>query len=147
MAEKPRKNSNKRPDLVLSMSDKIYLAVAANIDSGTGYSFVHALVCTSMGLKSEIIRSAGFGCIVNPNADGIEYSPIPLHEMYTFKDKEEADIYWRTLEQISGIQSCEKSLKKYFSGNENAIKDFEAENLAQEYEEKQDAVKSFGKER
>lgn len=120
MAEK-----NKRPSLVLSMSDKVYLAVAANIDSGTGYSFVYALVCNSIGTKSEITRSIGFGGIVQK--DGVEYSPIPLREMYTFKKKEDADIYWRTLEQISGVQSCDKSLKKYFSENEDAMKPLDRE--------------------
>ena len=118
---KNTKKVNCKPDLVFSMDEKVYLAVAQNIESGAKRSFVYALVCNNMGLRSQ------FDATINEKEDGFMYSPIPLREMYTFDQgrEEDARTFYETISQISAVQTNDIVLAELFEKNKRNIERFE----------------------
>lgn len=96
-------NSNK-PNLTLNMDDKIYLAVVKrDLDK---LSFVYTLAC----LK------------VNKMANS--YNMIPSREIHTFKNKESAQLYHDTIEQIVDINASDETKQFLFNSNEKMIERF-----------------------
>ena len=123
MAEtKSTKKNNIKPDLVLSMDDKVYLAVANNIsESKSGKSLVYALVCAYMGRESDFDNSIEIGS----EKDDAVYCPIPVKEMYAFHNADNAKLYYEAILQISAVQSNDVALKKLFKKNSKIIERFE----------------------
>ena len=91
-----------KPDLTLSMDDKIYLAVSKNITDKL--SFVYTLAC----LKQT----------------GNTYDGIATREAHAFKDKDAANIYHDTIEQIVGINASDPTQEQMFALNEGLIQRF-----------------------
>ncbi len=96
-------NGNK-PNLTLNMDDKIYLAVAKR--DLEKLSFVYTLAC----LK------------VNKMANS--YNAVPSREIHSFKDKESAQLYHDTIEQIVDINTNDETKQFLFNSNEKMIERF-----------------------
>ena len=93
-----------RPDLTLNMDDKIYLAVSKNTDSK--FVFVFTLAC----LKME----------KNSNA----YNLNATREIHAFKNKDAAEIFHDTVEQIIEVNLTNKNYQALFKANEKMIDGF-----------------------
>ena len=96
-------NGNK-PNLTLSMDDKIYLAVSKN-DSGK-LAFVYTLAChrTARGTNT--------------------YDMTAKREIHTFKNRESAQLYHDTIEQIIEVNANNKMFEPFFSFNDKLIEQF-----------------------
>ena len=90
-------NKVKKPDLILSMDDKVYLAVAYKQADGMG--FIYALVCRKL--------------------DNARYNLFPEMEILTFKNTADAKVYYQTISQIQEFQDGIDSLKKLKEANKN----------------------------
>ena len=93
-----------RPDLTLSMDEKIYLAVSKNTDNKI--AFVYTLACLQMANKPGT------------------YNLIPTRESHAFKDKDAAQIFYTAVKQIIGFNEADKNKAMLFSANEDLIKNF-----------------------
>ena len=91
-----------KPDLTLNMDAKIYLAVAKQHTDKL--AFVYTLACH----KSR----------------GNMYSLQPTREIHTFKDKETADLYYETINQIVELNIDRDELKNIFEFNNDLIVKF-----------------------
>ena len=96
-------NGNK-PNLTLSMDDKIYLAVAKN--SNEKFVFIYTLAC----LKS--------------NKQQNSYNMHATREVHTFKNPAAAELYHDTIEQIVEINAEDKNKQAIFKVNEQLIDSF-----------------------
>ena len=92
------------PDLTLNMDDKIYLAVTKNTQNK--FAFVFTLAC----LKT--------------NKNSNSYSMNATREIHTFKDKESAEIFHDTVEQIIEANATNKNYQTLFDVNEALINRF-----------------------
>lgn len=99
-----KENKNIKPNLTLSMDDKVYLAVSK--ESTEKLAFVYTLAC----LKA--------------NKTGNTYNLFATREIHTFKDKDKADIYHDTIEKIVEKNSNDKLKEALFSANEELIAKF-----------------------
>lgn len=97
-------NNNNKPDLTLSMNDKIYLAVSKNTDSK--FAFVFTLACLKMAKDS--------------NSYYLNATP----EIHAFKNKDSADLFHDTIEQIIEKNITNKNYQTFFSANEELIGNF-----------------------
>ena len=96
-------NGNK-PNLTLNMDDKIYLAVAKrDLDK---LSFVYTLACLRADNRTN------------------SYNLTPTREIHTFKNKESAQLYHDTIEQIVEVNSNDETKQPIFSANEPIIERF-----------------------
>lgn len=95
-------NKVKKPDLILSMDDKVYLAVAYKQADGMG--FIYALVCRKL--------------------DNARYNLSPEMEILTFKNTADAKVYYQTISQIQEFQDGIDSLKKLKEANKGDIEKF-----------------------
>ena len=96
-------NKNK-PDLTLSMNDKIYLAVSKrNTDK---LAFVYTLAC-----------------LENPTGSG-KYNVVPTREVNTFRDKDAAKLYHDTIMDVIEINSNNELFKIFFETNDKLIERF-----------------------
>lgn len=96
-------NGNK-PNLTLNMDDKIYLAVAK--DSNEKFVFVYTLACLKAGAKSN------------------SYNAFATREIHTFKNKEAANLYHDTIEQIVEKNAADETKQFIFKANEELINRF-----------------------
>lgn len=94
--------SNTKPDLQMSMQDKIYLAVVQNY--ADKLAFVQMLVCLQ-------------DC-------GGMYKAHPVEEIMTFANRAEANIYYKTLLQIQKAQQQTKGFGRFFEYNKDIIDEF-----------------------
>lgn len=93
-----------KPDLTLNMDEKIYLAVSKNTDNKI--AFVYTLACLKTNEKSN------------------SYNGIATREVHAFKDKDAANIYHDTIEQIININAFDETKKQIFAINEDLIQRF-----------------------
>ena len=93
-----------RPDLTLNMDDKIYLAVAKN--TGGRFAYVFTLAC---------LKTANNSNSYNLNAS---------REIHAFKNKESAEIFHDTVEQIIEVNLTNKNYQALFAANEKMIDGF-----------------------
>jgi hypothetical protein len=91
----------KKPDLILSMDDKIYLALMYKQVDGMG--FIYSLVCP---------RTAN------------SYSVVPESQMMTFKKTADAKFYYQALWQIKEFQENYEVFKKLQQTNKQEIDKF-----------------------
>ena len=96
-------NGNK-PNLTLSMDDKIYLAVSKN--ESEKLAFVYTLACHQTGRA------------------GNTYEMTAKREIHTFKNHESAQLYHDTIERVIEVNANNKSFEPLFSFNEKLIEDF-----------------------
>ena len=92
----------KKPDLTLSMDDKIYLAVAYKQSDGMG--FIYMLICNRV--------------------DKSRYALFPETQIMTFKNATDAKIYYQTLLQIQEFQDTQEICRKFKKTNEPEIQKF-----------------------
>lgn len=92
----------KKPDLTLSMDDKIYLAVAYKQSDGMG--FIYMLICNRV--------------------DKSRYALFPEAQIMTFENAADAKIYYQTLLQIQEFQDTQEIHKKFKKANEAEIQKF-----------------------
>ncbi len=97
-------NNNNKPDLTLSMDDKIYLAVTKNTDSK--FAFVFTLACLKMDKNSN------------------SYNMNATREIHAFKNKDSAEIFHDTVEQIIEVNLTNKNYQALFAANEKIIDGF-----------------------
>jgi hypothetical protein len=96
-------NGNK-PNLTLKMDDKLYLAVAKkDVDK---LAFVYTLAC----LKANKMANS--------------YNLVPTPEIHTFKDKESAQIYYETIDEIVNVNTNDETKQFLFNSNEALIEKF-----------------------
>ena len=96
-------NSN-RPNLTLKMDDKIYLAVAKkDLDK---LAFVYTLACLKSSKQSNL------------------YNMIPTPEIHAFKNKESAQLYYETIDEIVNVNANDETKQALFSSNEKMIERF-----------------------
>ncbi len=93
-----------RPDLTLNMDDKIYLAVSKNTDSK--FAFVFTLACLKMEKNSN------------------SYNLNATREIHAFKNKDAAEIFHDTVEQIIEVNLTNKNYQALFAANEKMIDGF-----------------------
>ena len=100
-------NDNKQisqPKLTLNDEDKLYLAVA--VKSANKLTFIYTLAC----LK----------------ANGRQWNAIPTTEISTFDNVKDADIYFKTVNQIMNYQQKSlgpQKIKEMFAGEIKAFKE------------------------
>ena len=94
--------SNIKPDLQMSMQDKIYLAVVQNY--ADKLAFVQMLVCLQ-------------DC-------GGMYKAHPVEEIMTFANRAKANIYYKTLLQSQKAQQQTKGFGRFFEYNKDIIDEF-----------------------
>ena len=97
------KKQTSQPKLILNDEDKLYLAVAAK--SADRLTFVYTLVC----LK----------------ANGRQWNAIPTTEISTFDNVKDADIYFKTVNQLMEYQQKDVGPKKIKKILANEIKAFD----------------------
>ena len=97
-------NNNNKPDLTLNMDDKIYLAVTKNTDSK--FAFVFTLACLKMDKNSN------------------SYNINATREIHTFKNKDMAEIFHDTIEQIIEKSAENKNYGVFFDNNKDLIDRF-----------------------
>ena len=97
-------NNNNKPDLTLNMDDKIYLAISKNTDSK--FAFVFTLACLKMDKNSN------------------SYNINATREIHAFKNKESAEIFHDTVEQIIEANAANKNYQALFTANEKIIDAF-----------------------
>ena len=96
-------NGNK-PNLTLKMDDKIYLAVAKkDMDK---LAFVYTLACLKATKQSNM------------------YNLIPTPEIHTFKNKESAQLYYETIDEIVNVNMNDETKQAMFSANDKMIEKF-----------------------
>lgn len=95
-------NKVKKPDLILSMDDKVYLAVAYKQADGMG--FIYALVCRKL--------------------DNARYNLFPEMEILTFKNTADAKFYYQALCQIKEFQENQEVFKKLQQTSKQEIDKF-----------------------
>ena len=96
-------NGNK-PNLTLNMDDKIYLATAkTGLDK---LAFVYTLACLKADKKSNT------------------FNLVPTREIHAFKNKEAAQLYYETIEQIVDVNSNDETKQPLFTANETLINRF-----------------------
>ena len=93
-----------KPILTLNMDEKIYLAVAKNTTSKM--AFVYTLAC----LKTV------------PNSTS--YNLNATREIHTFKNKDAAEVFHDTIEQIVEANAGNKNYQALFNVNESLIDNF-----------------------
>ena len=91
----------KKPDLILSMDDKIYLALMYKQVDGMG--FIYSLVCPKVANS---------------------YSVVPESQMMTFKKTADAKFYYQALCQIKEFQENYEVFKKLQQTNKQEIDKF-----------------------
>jgi hypothetical protein len=93
-----------RPNLTLNMDEKIYLAVAKrDLDK---LSFVYTLACLKSGK--------------NVNT----YNIVPSRQIHAFKNKESAQLYHDTIEQIVDENMNDEAKQPLFKANDVLIERF-----------------------
>jgi len=93
-----------RPVLTLNMDEKIYLAVAKrDVDK---LSFVYTLACLKSGKGDN------------------SYNLVPTRQIHTFTNKEAAQIYHDTIEEIVDANSNDETKLPLFSANEKLMDKF-----------------------
>ena len=96
-------NSN-RPNLTLKMDDKIYLAVVKkDLDK---LAFVYTLACLKAAKQSNM------------------YNMVATPEIHTFKNKESAQVYYETIDEIVNVNANDETKQQFFSVNEKIIERF-----------------------
>jgi len=95
------------PDLTLNMDEKIYLAVAKNITNKL--AFVYTLACLKHDPK-------------NPNV--VDVNMDATAEIHAFRDKNIANLYHDTIEQIIDFNAADDAKRILFQMNENRIEKF-----------------------
>lgn len=98
----------KKPDLILSMDDKVYLALAFKQVNGMGFIFM--LVCAKVGEAT--------------------YSLMPQTQIMTFKNVADAKIYYHTLQQIQDFQDKNEGFKRLKEVNKICVQKFLLSNNA-----------------
>lgn len=93
-----------KPDLTLSMDDKIYLAVSKT--ETDKLVFVYTLACLRDGEKSST------------------YSMFPTREIHVFRNKDAADLYHKTIEQIVDFNMNDQGRSVFIETNNNLIERF-----------------------
>ena len=96
-------NGNK-PNLTLSMDDKIYLAVSKR--DTDKLCFVYTLACMRDTKGSNT------------------YNMMPTREVHTFRNKESGKLYHDTIEQIVNINANDERYHVFFDLNDKAIEQF-----------------------
>ena len=96
-------NGNK-PNLTLNMDDKIYLAVAKK--DADKLAFVYTLAC----LKANKMSNS--------------YNLVPSREIHTFKNKESANLYYETIDEIVNVNANDETKQFLFSSNDKLIEKF-----------------------
>ena len=97
-------NNNNKPDFTLNMDDKIYLAISKNTDSKFAFVFTLACLKTKEGLNS--------------------YNLNATREIHAFKNKDSAEIFYNTVEQIIEANAANKNYQALFAANEKIIDAF-----------------------
>ena len=93
-----------RPDLTLSMDDKIYLAVAKQ--NTEKLAFVYTLAC---------LRS---------NGGANSFNLFPTEEIHAFINKDSANLYYETIQQIIDFNINDKVRTQLFETNDEWIQRF-----------------------
>ena len=96
-------NENK-PSLTLSMDDKIYLAVSKR--DADKLAFVYTLACN----RTEKAANT--------------YDMTATREIHTFKNRDSAQLYHDTIEQIINVNVNDKKFDVLFGFNEELIAQF-----------------------
>ena len=96
-------NGNK-PNLTLNMDDKIYLAVAKQHTEKL--AFVYTLACVKSNKASNM------------------YNMYATAEIHAFKNKDSAQLYYDTVNQIVNVNTNDESKNVFFEMNEKLIEQF-----------------------
>ena len=99
-----KENKNIKPNLTLSMDDKVYLAVSKDLTDKL--SFVYTLACLKQNKNSNM------------------YNMLATREIHAFKNKDAASIYHDTIEKIIDKNAEDKTKQDLFSANEKLIENF-----------------------
>ena len=96
--------SGNKPNLTLSMDDKIYLAVTkTDLDK---LAFVYTLACLKTDKRANT------------------FNLNPTREIHAFKNKEAAELYYNTIEQIVDVNASDETKQPIFNANEALINRF-----------------------
>ena len=93
-----------RPNLTLNMDDKIYLAVSKH--DADKLSFVYTLAC----LKTDRMSNS--------------YNMDATREIHSFRNRDFAQLYHDTIEQIIEVNANTPSYDMFFSLNDKQIEKF-----------------------
>lgn len=93
-----------KPDLTLSMDDKIYLAVSKS--ETEKLAFVYTLACLKADEKSTNV------------------SLLPTSEIHAFRDKDAAKLYYETIEQIIDFNTNDEGRNVFLETNRDLIERF-----------------------
>ena len=93
-----------KPDLTLSMDDKIYLAVSKS--ETEKLAFVYTLACLKADEKSTNVNM------------------LPTREIHAFHDKDAAKLYYETIEQIIDFNTNDESRNVFLEANSDLIERF-----------------------
>lgn len=93
-----------KPDLTLSMDDKIYLAVSKS--ETDNLMFVYTLACLSGNEQSTNVNT------------------FPTREIHAFRDKEAGKLYYETIEQIIDFNTNDEGHAVFLETNSDLIERF-----------------------
>ena len=93
-----------KPNLTLNLDDKIYLAVAKR--ETDKLALVYTLACLRKGKNSNT------------------YDMVATRQVHAFRDKNAAEIYHNTIEDVVGINAETKSVQIFFEAKDKLIEQF-----------------------